>query len=181
VPDGESRFDITGAGLVAGAAAERKSTEEWFAPAQFIDMSSLERLSAPSFEEMDAGMSLSASGFVAPTKQNDITSVDLEYEELVLEDKTRKQERRSLPIERFGLEPRFSTNRPGGPASRHTVSNLPSFRVKPTRYDVADAFDASRIKRGGLYADAVVARRTTPQAKSRARIIPTTAISENVA
>ncbi len=180
VPESESRFDITGAGLVSGAAAERKSTEEWFAPAQFIDMSSLERLSAPSFEEMDAGMSLSASGVTVPTTQDDIASVDLEYEELVLEDKTRKRERRALPIERFGLEPHFAMNKPGRPTSRHTVRNVPSFRVKSTRYDVTDPYNASRIRRGGLYADAVITRRATSSTSSRARIMPTTAISEKV-
>lgn len=180
VPDGESRFDIEAAGLATDIEAEWDSVEDWFAPAQFIEMGPQERLSAPSFEEMDAGMSLSMSGFAAPTSREDVTSVDLEYEELVLEDKTRKLGRRTLPIERFGLGPRFTRIRPGGPASRHTVSNLPSFRVKFTRYDVADPYDASRIVRGGIYADAVVARRTTSSAKSRARIMPTTTISEKV-
>ena len=182
VPDGESRFNVEAAGLSTGVEADVKSIEDWFAPAQFVAMGPNERLSAPSFEEMDAGVSFSASGFAAPQVLADLTSVDLEYEELVLEDDTRKSGRRALSAERFGLGPRFPIFASGAPASRRRVSNLTPFNVKSTRYDVADAFDASRIKRGGIYADAVIARRGTVSAtNSRARIVPTSAIQEKVA
>lgn len=179
VPDGESRFNVEAAGLSTGVGADPKSIEDWFAPAQFVTMGPTERLSAPSFEEMDAGISFSTSGFAVPQAQEDVVSVDLEYEELVLEQDTRKFGRHALSAERFGLGPRFPMFTSGAPASRRTVSHVTPFKVTSPRYDVADAFDASRIKRGGLYANAVIARRgTVSSTNSRARIVPTSAIQE---
>lgn len=179
LPEGQSRFDIEAAGLATGVAAEWNSIEDWFAPAQFVAMGSNERLSAPSFEEMDAGVTLSVSGFTAPDQRDDLAAVDLQYEELVLEDDTRTLKPSELLVERFGLGPRFPVFGTGAPASRRTVTNLTPFNVKSTRYDVADALNASRIKRGGTYADAVIARRgTASSTNSRARIVPTSSIQE---
>ena len=83
-PDaGVARFDVAAAGLTEGKAAVWDPIEEFFAPAQFTAMSPPERLSAPSFELMDAGVRLTATGYTVPTGTANLTSVVLGYEQTV--------------------------------------------------------------------------------------------------
>jgi hypothetical protein len=183
VPEGESRFDVEAAGLAAGVEVEVKSIADWFAPAQFVAMTPDERLSAPSFEEMDAGVNLSAIGFATPATATDLAAVDLQYEELVLErDETRKLGRRALASGRFRFGRRSTAGGSRSLRSRHRVANLAAITVASQRYIVADALDASPIRgrAGRIFADAVTARREAGStAKARARIVPVTSARES--
>lgn len=182
VPRNESRFDLKGAGLVTAIEVPTKTVEDWFAPAQFVAMKPNERLSAPSFEEMDAGVSFGGSGFVTVENRADLASVDLEYEEHVLEDDTHAIGRRALPADRFGLGPRLADAGWRPPGSRRSVGNLPSFIVKPPRYAVADALDGTRMGGVGRFSDAVIARRGTESAATpRPRIVPASSAKEAAA
>ena len=64
VIDGARRVAID-AVTINGAAAALQPAREWFAPAQYFTMRDAEKLKAPSFEEMDAGVSVSAAAEVA--------------------------------------------------------------------------------------------------------------------
>jgi hypothetical protein len=72
-PAGARRFAVTKA-AVGPSNASIRNVREFFAPAQFFDMSDDEKIVAPSFEEMDAGVVLSDAGFafsmadIAPSK-----------------------------------------------------------------------------------------------------------------
>jgi hypothetical protein len=62
VPAGERRFAITHA-AIGPAAATTTSVQEMFAPGQFFDMSDDDRLAAPSYEAMVAGVSFGDGGY----------------------------------------------------------------------------------------------------------------------
>jgi hypothetical protein len=64
VPSGERRFAITAAAIGPNAQATT-SVREMFAPGQFFDMSDDDRLAAPSFESMEAGVSFGDGGYTA--------------------------------------------------------------------------------------------------------------------
>jgi hypothetical protein len=61
-PSSDRRFTITGASIGSNSQ-ERISVRELFAPGQFFDMSDDDRLAAPSFEAMDAGVTIGAGGY----------------------------------------------------------------------------------------------------------------------
>ena len=63
-PSTDRRFTITGASI-GPKPQERISVRELFAPGQFFDMSDDDRLAAPSFEAMDAGVTIGAGGYTA--------------------------------------------------------------------------------------------------------------------
>ena len=60
------RYDITGTTL-AGRAAQSASVTDYFAPAQFLTMDDADKLSAPSFEQMTAGVTLGSTGLTLPS------------------------------------------------------------------------------------------------------------------
>ncbi len=61
-PSDARRFAITGA-AIGVAHQSRVPVQEFFAPAQFFEMSDDEKLAAPSFEAMDAGVTLGAADY----------------------------------------------------------------------------------------------------------------------
>ncbi|SFS14094.1 hypothetical protein SAMN04487846_2846 [Microbacterium sp. cf046] len=65
VPSGDRRFAITSA-TIGPNAQDATPVREQFAPAQFFDLTDDEALAAPSFEEMDAGVSFGAEGYAFP-------------------------------------------------------------------------------------------------------------------
>jgi hypothetical protein len=60
------RYDITGAAL-ASQTAQSASVTDFFAPAQFLTMSDADKLSAPSFEQMTAGVTLGSTALTVPS------------------------------------------------------------------------------------------------------------------
>lgn len=61
-PSSDRRFTITAA-MIGPTAQSKSSVQELFAPAQYFDMSDDDRLAAPSFEPMDAGVSFGGGGY----------------------------------------------------------------------------------------------------------------------
>jgi hypothetical protein len=61
-PSGSRRFAITQAAL-GSSTQQATGVQELFAPAQYFDMSDDDKLAAPSFEAMDAGVVLGADGY----------------------------------------------------------------------------------------------------------------------
>jgi len=188
-PVGQTRFDIEAAGLATGVEAAWTPVQDWFAAAQFTALRSTDRLSAPSFELMDAGVSLSTSAVRVTTQSADMASVAIAYEEAVMLDRglARKRVRR-LRADRLGLGLRRPQRALLGPGARRDVEG-PSFSVAPTRYLVVDPLRARTIdpapgrssprrRRGGgqTFADAASLRDALdgkhPARQGRLRVVP---------
>lgn len=61
-PSGDRRFTVTQA-AIGSAGLQASGMQERFAPAQFFDMTDDDKLAAPSFESMDAGITFGADGY----------------------------------------------------------------------------------------------------------------------
>ncbi|MCU1265911.1 MAG: uncharacterized protein JWM21_2229 [Acidobacteria bacterium] len=94
-PADGSRFTIT---VSLGAdKLESKPVRDFFAPAQFIEMSDDEKLSRPSFEQMDAGITFGSDLFTITDKADDWLEVPaLEFETFIVDTETNVS-RRSQP------------------------------------------------------------------------------------
>ncbi|MEO6526675.1 MAG: DUF6603 domain-containing protein [Gemmatimonadaceae bacterium] len=79
---GPNRFDVTSLVVGSGTPAVRVPIREHFARAQFVEVSEEDKLTRPSFEEMDAGVEFSSDAF--RTSASVITN-DMEYETAYLE------------------------------------------------------------------------------------------------
>ncbi len=64
------------------AAVTPSDLTEWFAPAQYFEMSDEEKLSSPSFEEMPGGLRLAIDGVAAGVAQGFV----LDYEQIIKDD-----------------------------------------------------------------------------------------------
>jgi hypothetical protein len=73
---------------VGGKSVGFERLRDFFAPAEFLEMTDDEKLTAPSFEPLTAGVSLNLEGFILPG--NDIDVIEepkLRYETYVIDDK----------------------------------------------------------------------------------------------
>jgi hypothetical protein len=192
VPDsGVARFEVAEAGLTEDEPASWTAIQEYFAPAQYTAMSPSERLSAPSYEVMDAGVSLTATGWTVPTQEENVTSVLLGYEQTVQDGTTEETgwTFHAMDVEAMGGLLTASARwgaldaRPGT-AGRYAVTSelAGALRVGTTRYLLVDGLDAFLPHipgPGSAHADLVAARRHgSPTgapgmaAAPRARIVP---------
>ncbi len=112
-PAGARRFTISSVS-VGEHSQTTEPVKEFFAPAQFFEMSDDEKLSRPSFEPMAAGMSIGSEEFVFSPNADDWLEVDaIKFETLIM-NKEKKESRRSDPnnlyqlsAELFGKQARF--------------------------------------------------------------------------
>ena len=112
-PAGARRFTISSVSL--GEHSQRtEPVKEFFAPAQFFEMSDDEKLSRPSFEPMAAGMSIGSQEFAFTSDDSDWLEVEaIKFETLIM-NKEKNESRRSDPenlyqlsAELFGKQARF--------------------------------------------------------------------------
>ena len=102
---GANRFDL--ASLTVGgqslSLAQRVPVRDHFARAQFLEMTEEERLTRPSFEEMDAGVEFSSAAF---TVSVNAIGADMEYETAYLDVDPRRfnDTRRDKTLRRVGLD-----------------------------------------------------------------------------
>ena len=96
VPAGARRFTISSVSL-----SDQKQTiqpvKDFFAPAQFLEMSDDEKLSRPSFEPMDAGVSFGSNEFNFSAKASDWLEVKAIAFETIIVDKQTNTSRPSEP------------------------------------------------------------------------------------
>jgi len=96
-PAGERHFALS---VSMGANGQNQTTqpvEDFFAPAQFLEMSDDEKLSWPSFQLMTAGVSIGSGEFTFSAKADDWLEVKaIEFETWIV-DKESKEPRRSTP------------------------------------------------------------------------------------
>jgi hypothetical protein len=111
-PAGARRFTISSVSLGEPSQTTRP-VKEFFAPAQFFEMSDDEKLSRPSFEPMAAGMSIGSEEFAFTSDADDWLEVDTIKFETIIMNKEKKESRRdpknlyALSAELFGKQARF--------------------------------------------------------------------------
>ena len=112
-PAGARRFTISSVSL-GGQSQTTQPVKEFFAPAQFFEMSDDEKLSRPSFEPMAAGMSIGSQEFMFSADDNDWLEVEAIEFETITVDRDRKESRRSgaedlyrLSAELFAKQARY--------------------------------------------------------------------------
>ena len=82
---GPQELTITGAGVDgAGEALVWTPAQGYFAPAQYDDLSRAEKLAAPSYEEMTAGVRFGIDGIALPDA-DEVRSVTTSYERAVVD------------------------------------------------------------------------------------------------
>src|SRR5262245_18895878 len=95
-PAGARRFTISTVSL-GGLSQTTQPVKDFFAPAQFFEMSDDEKLSRPSFEQLTAGVSIGSSEFTFTTISSDLLEVEaIEFETWIV-DKQKNETRRSNP------------------------------------------------------------------------------------
>jgi hypothetical protein len=103
-PAGARRFTISSVSL-GGQSPTSQPVKEFFAPAQFFEMSDDEKLSRPSFESMAAGVSMGAQEFSFSDDDRDWLEVEAIKFETITLDKQKKQSRRSGADNLYQLSP----------------------------------------------------------------------------
>lgn len=92
VPAGERRYTITDV-TVGDEQQVPRPVRDFFAPAQFLDLTDDEKLSRPSFEPMDAGVALISDAIVFTTDTRDWLEVEaIEFETWILDKGTNVSE-----------------------------------------------------------------------------------------
>src|SRR5262249_22359741 len=97
-----SSFSVNGKGV------QFDRVKDFFAPAQFLDLSDDEKLTAPSFEPMVAGVSAGDDSFIFTAKTEDIITDDAIVFETIILDKA--NETKTKFPNRFSINPTFLIN-----------------------------------------------------------------------
>ena len=145
-----------------------ETVEDYFARAQYIEMSRAERLSSPSFEMMPCGVRFGGNGVSTGARVDSL----FDYKEFVFDeelDLSGSQPRRPLGIGALANPAKW------GPAAQHAAAQFPvvpsrashtTFGVARPRYSVIDAFSGAVITlaEGARY-DVAAAAARTPSAR----------------
>ena len=126
----DARFFKINSVSVNGRSLPFAPVRDFFAPAEFLEMTDDEKLTAPSFEPLTAGMSLSADGFVLPTGDDDlIEDPAIRYETFIVgrkDEPPRKQaEPSALSADHLGKQISF------GAAARSDVRRTGAEKYRP--------------------------------------------------
>ncbi|HEX6731664.1 MAG TPA: DUF6603 domain-containing protein [Pyrinomonadaceae bacterium] len=85
-PAGDRRFSITTVNIGGEDEQTINHVRDFFAPAQFLEMTDDEKLSRPSFEQMDAGVKFLSEAIVFTTEQTDwLEAKAIEFETWILD------------------------------------------------------------------------------------------------
>jgi hypothetical protein len=172
--DGPTTIDITDAGLEGGVETSPWETVlDWFAPAQYDDLSRTEKLAAPSYEEMVGGVRFGATG--VSLSDAEAVTVTPDYEVRILD------EDRTVDL---GVQPMLGALGqalvtlgldPAGKRRSRTVTST-TFAVGEPTWRLADATTAISTGGSGSYREALAARRASvaadPGAGAATRIAP---------
>jgi hypothetical protein len=93
-PDGARRFTISSVSTGVGDQTAPPTVRDFFAPAQFFEMSDGEKISRPSFEQMSAGVAIGSDEFAFTTDANDWMEVDAIKFETYIVDKQQNESSR---------------------------------------------------------------------------------------
>lgn len=163
VPAGARLFSITSASL-GDPSQSGQPVKDFFAPAQFLDMSDDEKLSRPSFEQMTAGVSFGSGDFAFTDDGDDWLEVSsIEFDTTIIDQQagTSRPSGTSdgyrLSIEQLGIQARFGAagasdlRRSGDARYRTTVGK---YRVVKEGWSIVAATDLAVQAAPGLPAGA---------------------------
>jgi len=132
--------------------------KDFFAPAQFLDLSDDEKLAAPSFESMTAGMTVGSDSFILTTNDVDIVEDEAIIYETIILDKVNNQSS-TVPTP-FTVNPAVLTRQIAlGAAAKSDVRRAGAARYQPPAaknsvvskgWTVVSASDQSRQAIAGL-------------------------------
>ena len=151
-PAGARRFTISSVSL-SGQSQTVQPVRDFFAPAQFFEMSDDDKLSRPSFEPMAAGVTIGSDEFAFSAQTEDWLEVDAIKFETIIVDKEKNETRPSGADESYELRPellsvqaRFGAagasdlRRSGGAKYRTTVGK---YQVAKEGWSIVDTGDLS--------------------------------------
>jgi hypothetical protein len=169
---GPDRLDITGASI-GGQDADWEHVHDWFAPAQYDDMSRNEKLGAPSYEQMVAGVRFGTSTVTAGDAPGHTRTVTPVYESKILDiDRTHVLDAQPIATDLASATAALRLDGTRRRLSGRTVSS-PSFRVGPTAWTTADAVTGEGRGLGTTYREALADRHA---AGPSVRVAPTYAV-----
>ena len=160
---GPRELTVAGAGVDgAGKALVWAAATDYFAPAQYDDLSRTEKLAAPSYEEMTAGVRFGI-GEIALPRAGDVRTITPRYERAVIDgtEGTRlASDALTVPLATAAYPHLCAGARPvSGSAG-------PFALVAPT-WCAADALTGQATSTRGDYRDAVLAQRAAPRGTER--------------
>lgn len=175
-PSGARRFSIDVV-TVGGHDETPQPVKDFFAPAQFLDLTDDQKLSRPSFEQMNAGVTFSSDEVSFTDLADDWLEVpSIELETLIF-DRASNTMRPSNPTERYQLTPKHvhaqsrfgavgaSDLRRSGEAKYRTTAD--KYRVVKERWSVVATDDLSVKNTAASYSEA----RQSPAAHKRGMAI----------
>ena len=161
----QSRITVAGSGLLddAGAAVagvDSSVEQDWFAPSQFSDMRDEQKVSAPNYERMDAGVSFGAEGVLVPTGERDQVLAPEGHETELWEPATNGLLAYGMTKMTVGDVAAAVAGTAAG-ATAHELSGVSvsaaEVTLATTRYVIADDVDGTLVADAGGYVEAVAA------------------------
>jgi hypothetical protein len=146
-PDGPDRYTVTTLVMNTTTSPGFASVTEFFAAAQFEDLSDTEKLSRPSFERMDAGMSVGHDALTAGTS----VGAKLEYETIILDAPWQRREgpryRVAQDLQLLMLEQGASARSPlrSTGLNKFAVAAPPKVALTDDRFVIATTEDATAV------------------------------------
>jgi hypothetical protein len=162
---GERTLTITGAGVDGATGLQWEEGIGYFAPAQYDDLTRAEKLSAPSYEPMTAGVRFGGAAIALPPK-GQVREVAPTYERAVVDGDVRT----GFAVE--GMEVTMEVATFGHVAASATVStDTGPFTLEPVTWGTVDAVTGRLVGTAGTYREAVVQMRAAP--RGTRKIAPT--------
>jgi hypothetical protein len=173
-PDGARRFTITNVSIGEQNQTAPPPAKDFFAPAQYFEMSDGEKLSRPSFELMTAGVAVVSDEIAIGAEADDWLEVEaIEFETIVV-NKEQNESRRSasgmyeLSRELLGKQSRFGAA--GSSELRRTgkarySAGAPKYRITGEGWSIAATGDLTEQPAPGVrsYSEASQALRELKQ------------------
>ncbi|MGH9753789.1 MAG: hypothetical protein ACREA2_13500, partial [Blastocatellia bacterium] len=173
-PDGEKRFTITSVSIGEQNQTAPPPVKDFFAPAQYFEMSDGEKLSRPSFDLMTAGVAIGSDEIAITTEAADWLEVDAIKFETIVVNKEQNESRRSatgvyeLSQELLGKQSRFGAA--GASELRRTGNakyraGTPKYRIVKEGWRIAATDDLTEQPAPGVksYSEAAQALRELKQ------------------
>ncbi|MGH9752196.1 MAG: DUF6603 domain-containing protein, partial [Blastocatellia bacterium] len=173
-PDGANRFTITNVYLGEQNQTAPPPVKDFFAPAQYFEMSDGEKLSRPSFDLMTAGVAIGSDEIAITTEAADRLEVDAIKFETIVVNKEQNESRRSasgsykLSRELLGKQSRFGA---AGASELRRTGNAkyraaaPKYRIVKEGWSIVATDDLTEQPAPGVksYSEAAQALRELKQ------------------
>lgn len=149
-PKGASRYDLSGVQVGQKPAEQWSTVQDYFAPGQFEALSDAQKLSRPSFEKMDGGVTLD-SRRVAP---GHAAAKDLVYETIIVDAPWQKRDPGTYELKRdrqtamtgLGAAARSRLKTTGNQRYMPAAASAPAVALEDEQYIIVSTADFSRLQ-----------------------------------